>query len=97
MKRNILMGVVCLFVAGSLCWTSTARAESQATYQLVKSNVGPGASGSSGVYSVSSSVGQPDAGEVRAGIYTLGGGFWGGGIIVSLAARHTIYLPLVIR
>lgn len=98
MKRSyVLMGIVCLLVAGSLWWASTARAAPQATYELVKSNVGPGGSGSNGAYSLSSSIGQPDAGEVSAGIYTLGGGFWGGGVIVSVATRYNVYLPLVIK
>jgi hypothetical protein len=93
----LLIVVVGLLLAGSLWWTSTARAEPQASYQLVKSNVGPGGSGSSGAYALASSIGQPDAGEVRAGIYTLGGGFWGGGRIVSVAIRYNVYLPLVIK
>ena len=98
MKRSyMLLGMVCLLLAGSLWGASTARAEPQASYQLVKSNVGPGGSGSSGAYALASSIGQPDAGEVRAGIYTLGGGFWGGGRIVSVAIRYNVYLPLVIK
>jgi hypothetical protein len=98
MKRSyVLMGMVCLLLAGSLWGASTARAEPQASYQLVKSNVGPGGSGSGGAYTLASSIGQPDAGEVRAGIYTLGGGFWGGGRIVSVAIRYNVYLPLVIK
>jgi len=43
-------------------------------------------------YSLGGTVGQPDAGVLSGGGYTLAGGFWGGG-----AARYSIYLPLVLR
>ena len=45
-----------------------------------------------GSYSLGGTVGQPDAGALSGGGYTLGGGFWGGG-----AAQHRVYLPLVMR
>lgn len=95
-RRLVVMGVVCLLVAGGLAWTLPVHAQ-QATYQLVQSNVGPGRSGSSGIYQMSSSVGQPDAGQVSAGSYTLGGGFWGGGVIVSAGGQLFLYVPLVRR
>jgi hypothetical protein len=47
-----------------------------------------------GEYSLGGTVGQPDAGLLTGGDYTLGGGFWGGG---ALASRYTNYLPLVLR
>jgi len=98
MKRSyLLIFIVGLLLVGSVRLTSTAHAAPQATYQLVKSSVGPGGSGSAGMYTVSSSVGQSTAGEVSAGIYTLGGGFWGGGIIVSAQSTYAAYLPLVLR
>ncbi len=46
-------------------------------------------------YSLGGTIGQPDAGALTGGRYTLGGGFWGGGE-VSLAGCF-IYLPLVVR
>jgi hypothetical protein len=49
---------------------------------------------SGGGYSLAGTVGQPDAGLLADGDYTLGGGFWGGGGVV--AARR-LYLPLVLR
>jgi len=45
-----------------------------------------------GGYSLGGTVGQPDAGVLSGGGYTLAGGFWGGE-----AARYGIYLPLVVR
>lgn len=76
---------------------SQTYARSTATYELVQSYTGPGGSGSAGIYAVSSSIGQPAAGEVSAGSYTLGGGFWGGGVLVPLADQYTVYLPLMLK
>lgn len=44
-------------------------------------------------YTLGGTVGQPDAGVLSGGDYTLGGGFWGG----AAAVEHEIYLPLVLR
>ena len=89
-----LVGVVLLSSGSRL---STEPAALQATYELVKSSSLPGGSGSAGIYSISSSIGQPAAGEVSAGNYTLGGGFWGGGILVPATSQRMVYLPLVRR
>jgi len=43
-------------------------------------------------YSLSSTIGQPDAAVWSGGDYTLAGGFWSGAIV-----EHHIYLPLVLR
>jgi hypothetical protein len=47
---------------------------------------------SSGSYTLGGAIGQPDAGLMSGGDYTLSGGFWGAG-----PAMHKIYLPLVIH
>ena len=39
---------------------------------------GGGGVSSGGAYSVSGTIGQPDAGQLAGGDYTLSGGFWGG-------------------
>ena len=45
-----------------------------------------------GSYSLGGSIGQPDAGSLSSGSYTLNGGFWGGASI-----NYSIYLPLVLK
>jgi hypothetical protein len=45
-----------------------------------------------GRYRLGGTVAQADAGLLTGGDYTLRGGFWGGG-----AARHAVYLPLILR
>ena len=47
----------------------------------------------SGGYALGGTVGQPDAGVISGGGYTLGGGFWGGGA-AGVESRE-LYLPLV--
>ena len=46
-----------------------------------------------GSYSLGGSIGQPDAGSMSGGGYTLTGGFWGG----ASSANYRIYLPLVMK
>jgi hypothetical protein len=54
---------------------STARAQ---LYSLDWSSIdGGGGTSTGGVYSVTGTIGQPDAGVMAAGNYTLQGGFWG--------------------
>ena len=50
---------------------------------------------SGGNYSLGGTIGQPDAGVMQGGDYTLGGGFWGGGELH--APQSFVYLPITIR
>ena len=71
-----------------------ALAQSGGGYDLTWSTIDGGGYtfSTGGSYSLGGTVGQPDAGALSGGGYTLGGGFWGGG-----AAQPRIYLPLVLR
>ena len=51
---------------------------------------GGGGTSTGGVYSVSSTIGQPDAGKMSGGTYTIEGGFWG-----VIAAVQTPGTPLL--
>jgi hypothetical protein len=98
MKRpNVYVVLIAVVLISLIGVASSARAAPHATYELVKSSIGPGGSGSAGIYAVSSSIGQPAAGEVSAGSYTLGGGFWGGGVIVPVQNNFDVFLPLMLR
>ena len=48
-----------------------------------------------GAYELGGTAGQPDAGVLAGGGYTLGGGFWRGG--ETTAPSYELYLPLVLR
>lgn len=98
MKRpNLYLVMIAAVLISLIGLASSAHAAPQATYALVQSYIGPGGSGGAGIYTISSSIGQPTAGEVSAGSYTLGGGFWGGGIIVPVANNYDLYLPQMLR
>ncbi len=45
-------------------------------------------------YTLSGTAGQPDAGALTGGGFTLGGGFWRGG---GLTWRYLLYLPLTLH
>jgi hypothetical protein len=90
MRQTMLL----LALVALLLLASVARAQSGGGYDLSWSTVdGGGATWSEGGgYALGGTVGQPDAGVLSGGGYTLAGGFWGGA-----AARYGVYLPLVLR
>lgn len=45
-----------------------------------------------GGYTLGGTIGQPDAGEMSGGDYTLYGGFWGG-----IEYFYHVYLPLILK
>ena len=47
-----------------------------------------------GTYTLGGTAGQPDAGLLAGGGYTLSGGFWAGS---TAGFRYGVYLPLVTR
>ncbi len=72
-----------------------AFAQSGGGYDLTWNTVdGGGATWSEGGgYLLGGTAGQPDAGALSGGAYTLNGGFWSG----ALGALNRVYLPLVVR
>ena len=66
----------------------------EATYSLTWSTVDGGGEmySTGGAYTLGGTAGQPDAGILEGGGYTLAGGFW-----VGASAAHRLYLPLVLR
>ena len=63
----------------------------QAQYSIDWSTIdGGGGTSTGGVYSVTGTIGQPDAGAMSGGNYTLQGGFWG--IITAVQTPGAPYL-----
>jgi hypothetical protein len=93
-KMSGFTAILVLLALTALLLASVARAQSGGGYDLTWSTVdGGGATWSEGGgYALGGTVGQPDAGVLSGGGYTLAGGFWGGA-----AARYGVYLPLVLR
>ena len=48
-----------------------------------------------GVYTLSGTIGQPDAGNLAGGSYTLAGGFWGGAFAVQQVGSPTLFVNRV--
>ena len=57
---------------------------------------GGGTFSTGGGFSLGGTIGQPDAGVMAGGDYTLAGGFWGGGEMLP-PSLNQIYLPLLVR
>jgi hypothetical protein len=53
---------------------------------------GGGGTSTGGVYAVSGSIGQPDAGRLSGGSFTVEGGFWSGMPVPAPAPRLTVKL-----
>ena len=90
-------GVALLALAGLALWGLPAVAQQpQAAYDLSWWTVDGGGYtfSTGGGYSLGGTAGQPDAGVLSGGGYTLSGGFWRGAVV---AGMYRIYLPLVMR
>ncbi len=92
MKRATIL----LAAAALLLLASVALAQSGGGYDLTWNTVDGGGHtfSTGGGYTLGGTAGQPDAGTLSGGSYTLGGGFWGGGAVV---VEYKVYLPLVLR
>ena len=73
------------FLLLALC--SSAQAQYTIDWHTID---GGGGTSTGGVYSVSGTIGQPDAGKMSGGNYTIDGGFWG-----IIAAVQTPGAPLL--
>lgn len=76
------MNKMLLFLAGSLlCGLQNISAQS---YSIDWFTIdGGGGTSTGGVYAVSGTIGQPDAGTMTGGHYTLQGGFWGMAVAIQ--------------
>lgn len=99
MKRKLLSitaisALVC--IALLLFATASVAAAHLAGYTLPWWTVDSGGGDSSGGgYSLSGTIGQPDAGALTGGNYRLEGGFWGGtGVAVAF---QQVFLPLTTK
>ncbi len=82
------MSIRIILFIGLTAWLTSASAQQ---YSLQWSTLdGGGGTGTGGVYTVSGTVGQPDAGTMSRGNYTLQGGFWG--IIAAVQTPGAPYL-----
>jgi hypothetical protein len=101
MKRLIIFIPIVLVLLIGISTANAQRsndpASPQSGYSLDWYTIdGSGGSSSGGGYSLGGTLGQPDAGLLGGGSYTLNGGFWGG-VIVPVQNNYDLFLPLVLR
>ena len=84
---------ILLVLALSVCNLVVSNATAQ-TYSIDWFTIdGGGGTSTGGVYSVSGTIGQPDAGHMSGGNFTLDGGFWG--IIAAIQSPGSPLLRVV--
>ena len=93
----VLLGVL---LAASLAVAATGQEPSSAPgngYELVWYSIAGGGTSlaAGGNYTLGGTIGQPCAGTMAGGVYTLDGGFWIGR--VPTVMRNGVYLPLILR
>ncbi len=75
---------------GALLLAPNARAQYSIDWHTID---GGGGTSTGGVYAVTGTIGQPDAGTLSGGPYTLQGGFWG--VIAAVQTPGAPYLSIV--
>jgi len=95
MKRTLILVLVLILLAGAVV---TVRAQTGAGYTLTWWTIDSGGSQkqAGGGYTLSATIGQPDAAAASGSNYTLSGGFWSPRISGSVAA-FKILLPVLRR
>jgi hypothetical protein len=92
-KAVSVLAVLLLLVSIALLSSVPAVAQSGGGYDLTWNTVdGGGGTSSAGSYTLSGTIGQPDAGTLGGGTYIVTGGFW-----AASEFSFYIYLPLVMR
>jgi len=91
MKSKILI----IFLMWVVLLTITVGVSAQNSYSIDWWTIDSGGRtfSSGGAYSLGGTIGQPDAGVLAAGNYTLSGGFWNG----PASPQYRVFLPLVVK
>src|SRR6185295_3925531 len=76
-------------LVGLLVFTGVARAQYSIDWFTID---GGGGTSSGGSYTLSGTIGQPDAGTLSGGNYTLEGGFWPGLVVPSTGGAPTLFI-----
>lgn len=91
MKRNFRIILLVGVLAALSLVVSVSLAQTGSGYDLAWHTIDGGVMFSNGIgYELGGTIGQPDAGLMSGGTYTLVGGFWAGA-----EANYNIYLPLI--
>ncbi|NIM96410.1 MAG: hypothetical protein GTO18_22145 [Anaerolineales bacterium] len=88
MKRILILASFMILLLALIVPAMAANGEYEISQWVVSNGGGESIGGS---YSLTGTIGQPDAGSLRGGDYDLGGGFWGG----IVEALYDLFLPLI--
>jgi len=93
MRTRYVIVLLVLLVYLLLAYVFPAVAQTGGGYDLTWNSVDGGGTmfSTGGNYALGGTIGQPDAGLLSGGSYTLAGGFW------SAARFYRIFLPVVLR
>jgi hypothetical protein len=82
-----------VLIVGALVLAGCHLATAQTNYAINWFTIDSGGGTSTGgVYAVSGTIGQPDAGAMSGGNFTLQGGFWPGVIVPSTGEAPTLFI-----
>jgi len=97
--KIILLLMLAILILPILSTQAESLVGGDSAYTLSWYTIGGGGStfGSADNYTLSSTIGQPDAGTYNGDPYTLSSGFWARPMTEITPAAHQIYLPLVIN
>ncbi len=94
MTRRAILIIAIVVVALGIWFVAPSGAQTGGTYDLTWNSIdGGGATfATGGTYTLGGTIGQPDAGVLNGGTYTLVGGFWG-----ALNTGGSTYMPVIAR
>ena len=94
MKLKRIIAIIAVVVA-MLVLTSAVLAQSGGTFNLTWNSInGGGGRVTSSSYTMEGSIGQPYAGTLTSGSYSLTAGFQ---TQTEVATRHEVYLPAILK
>lgn len=98
MKHKVIpttLALAILIITLSLSNVTTS-AQSGGTYDLTWNTIdgGGGMFSTGGIYELGGTIGQPDAGAMNGGTFSLAGGFWGRFTQLSGSSNY-IFLPFI--
>lgn len=97
-RKGVLIPLFSLVALVLLLLSGIALGQTDGGYDLSWSTIDGGGwtFSEGGGYKLGGTIGQPDAGQMSDGDYTLSGGFWGG-IVSIVEYYHHLYLPLILK
>lgn len=95
--RRVTLVVVLSLILLACAWVAAAQIGGPYDLSWNTTDAGGHTFSSGGPFTLGGTVGQPDAGTISGGPYTVEGGFWSGLRPADGVDQYTLYLPTVRR